>query len=51
MTEEERAWERARQAILRRLADPTEQTEAAAHDQVEHLVEVMERPKDRKKAA
>lgn len=47
VTPEEQAWERARRAILRRLADPTDENCEAAHDQVEHLVEVMERPKQR----
>lgn len=51
MTEEQKAWERARLAILRRLEDPTDEHIAAAHDQVEHLVEVMERPKRQAKAA
>ena len=52
VTPEEQAWERARRAILRRLADPTEENCEAAHDQVEHLVEVMERPRaQRPKAA
>jgi hypothetical protein len=47
MTEEQRAWERARRAILRRLEHPTDENYEAAHDQVERLVEVMERPQKR----
>lgn len=52
MSEEERQWERTRRAILRRNASPTAENCAAAHDQVEQLVEVMEQPKlPRRKAA
>jgi hypothetical protein len=51
VTAEERAWEQARRAILRRLADPSDENIEAAHDKVEHLAEVMERPPARPKAA
>lgn len=47
MTPEERQWERARQAILRRLADPSEENAEAASRRVDELVEVMERPPER----
>jgi hypothetical protein len=51
VSEEERAWERARQAILRRLADPTEENAADARRRLDELVDVAERPKERAKAA
>ena len=51
MTPEEQAWERARRAILRRLADPeNDELVDEAHRQVERLAEVMEK-KDQTKAA
>jgi hypothetical protein len=51
VTEEQRAWERARRAIERRLADPSDENFAAAHRETERLAEVMERPKAEPKAA
>lgn len=51
MTPEERAWERTRAAILRRLNDPSEENAEAASRRVDELVEAMQRPKERRPKA